>query len=568
MPGILETTTKAEVLNEIKISPLAGKPAPKELLVDLVRLKQDYFERRPDLHDPNQLVSFGTSGHRGSPLNGTFTEAHILAITQAICDYRRGQGTDGPLYMGKDTHAVSSPAQCTALEVLAANNVSTIIQEGDGVTPTPVISRAILVYNRDRKEHLADGIVITPSHNPPEDGGFKYNPTNGGPADTDVTRWVEDRANELLRGGNAGVKRVPFATAIKAGTTHQEDFVLPYVRDLKNVVDMDAIRGAGLKLGVDPLGGAARPYWEPINAVYQLDIAVVNPTIDPTFSFMTVDHDGKIRMDCSSPYAMARLVGLKDQYQVAFANDPDSDRHGIVTPVAGLMNPNHYLAVAIRYLLTHRPQWREDVLVGKTLVSSSMIDRVVKKLGRELREVPVGFKWFVPGLFSGSYCFGGEESAGASFLRLDGTVWSTDKDGLIMDFLAAEITARTGKDPGAHYRELTAEFGTPYYTRIDAPATPEQKARLQKLSPDAVKESDLAGEPITAKLTRAPGNQAPIGGLKVVAESGWFAARPSGTENVYKIYAESFKSQTHLNAILREAEEMVNNALQSSKGRV
>jgi phosphoglucomutase len=556
MPGTLE---KQSV--NATISPLAGKPAPKEMLIDVARLEKDYFERHPDLSDPTQLVSFGTSGHRGSPLQGTFTEAHILAITQAICDYRREAGTDGPLYMGKDTHAVSGPAQRTALEVLAANHVETIIQQADGVTPTPVISRAILVYNRGRKEHLADGIVVTPSHNPPEDGGFKYNPTNGGPADTDVTHWVEDRANDLLRAGNAGVKRVPFTKAIHASSTHQEDFVLPYVRDLKNVADIDAIRGAHLKLGVDPLGGASRPYWEPINSLYGLDVAVVNPVIDPTFSFMTVDHDGKIRMDCSSPYAMARLVGLKDQYQVAFANDPDSDRHGIVTPVAGLMNPNHYLAVAIRYLLTHRPQWREDVLVGKTLVSSSMIDRVVKKLGRELREVPVGFKWFVPGLFSGSYCFGGEESAGASFLRLDGTVWSTDKDGLIMDFLAAEITARTGKDPGEHYRELTAEFGRPYYTRIDAPATPEQKARLQKLSPDAVKESDLAGEPITAKLTKAPGNQAPIGGLKVVAESGWFAARPSGTENIYKIYAESFSSQSHLNAIVSEAQEMVNNAL-------
>jgi phosphoglucomutase len=549
--------------NETKISPLAGKPAPKEMLIDVARLEKEYFERHPDLHDPNQLVSFGTSGHRGSPLDGTFTEAHILAITQAICDYRREQGTDGPLYMGKDTHALSGPAQRTALEVLAANNVQTIIQENDGVTPTPVISRAILVYNTGRKQHLADGIVVTPSHNPPEDGGFKYNPTNGGPADTDVTGWVQDRANELLRAGNVGVKRVPFAKAIQAASTHQEDFVLPYVRDLRNVVDMDAIRDARLKLGVDPLGGAARPYWEPINSIYGLDIVVVNPVIDPTFSFMTVDHDGKIRMDCSSPYAMARLVGLKDQYQVAFANDPDADRHGIVTPVAGLMNPNHYLAVAIRYLLTHRPQWRHDVAVGKTLVSSSMIDRVVKKLGRELREVPVGFKWFVPGLFDGSYCFGGEESAGASFLRRDGTVWTTDKDGPIMDLLAAEITARTGKDPGEYYLELTAEFGTPYYTRIDAPATPEQKSKLQKLSPDAVKESDLAGEPITAKLTKAPGNDAPIGGLKVVATSGWFAARPSGTENIYKIYAESFKSQSHLNAIVSEAQEMVNNALSS-----
>jgi len=559
MPSTLGTPT-----GEPNIAPLAGKPAPKELLVDVARLEKEYFERRPDLDDPNQLVSFGTSGHRGSPLRGTFNEAHILAITQAICEYRHEQGTDGPLHMGKDTHAVSEPAQRTALEVLAANNVDTIIQQDDGITPTPVISRAILVYNRSRQEHPADGIVITPSHNPPEDGGFKYNPPNGGPADTDVTRWVENRANELLRAGNAEVKRIPFAKAIRSATTHQEDFVLPYVRDLKNVVDMDAIRGAYLKLGVDPLGGSSLPYWEPINSIYGLDIVVTNPIVDPTFSFMTVDHDGKIRMDCSSPYAMARLVGLKDQYQVAFGNDTDADRHGIVTPVAGLMNPNHYLAVAIRYLLKHRPQWSNTVAVGKTLVSSSMIDRVVKKLGRQLREVPVGFKWFVPGLVDGSYCFGGEESAGASFLRLDGTVWTTDKDGPIMDLLAAEITARTGMNPGEHYSELTAEFGVPYYTRIDAPATPEQKAKLGKLTPQAVKESDLAGEPITAKLTKAPGNDAPIGGLKVVAESGWFAARPSGTENIYKIYAESFKSQTHLNAILSEAQEMVNNALGSS----
>jgi phosphoglucomutase len=563
MPSSLEARSTVGEADGVAISPLAGKPAPKAMLVDVARLEKEYFDRRPDVNDPNQLVSFGTSGHRGSPLSGTFNEAHILAITQAICEYRRQQRTDGPLYMGKDTHAVSTPAQQTALEVLAANGVETIIQEKDGVTPTPVISRAILVYNRDRKEHLADGIVITPSHNPPEDGGFKYNPTNGGPADTDVTGWVQDRANELMRAGNAGVKRVPFDKAIKAATTHDEDFVLPYVRDLKNIVDIDAIRSAGLKLGVDPLGGASLPYWEPINSVYGLDIAITNKIIDPTFSFMTVDHDGKIRMDCSSPYAMARLVALKDQYQVAFGNDTDADRHGIVTPSAGLMNPNHYLAVAIQYLLMHRPKWRTDVAVGKTLVSSSMIDRVVKKLGHQLREVPVGFKWFVSGLVDGSCCFGGEESAGASFLRLDGTVWTTDKDGPIMDLLAAEITARTGKDPGEHYRELTAEFGNPYYTRIDAPATPDQKAKLQKLSPDAVKEIDLAGEPITAKLTKAPGNDAPIGGLKVVAANGWFAARPSGTENIYKIYAESFQGETHLAAIVSEAQEMVNNALRS-----
>ena len=548
----------------MSISPLAGKPAPKEMLIDLAQLEREYFERRPDLDDPNQMVSFGTSGHRGSPFLGSFTEAHILAITQALCDYRRRQDTDGPLYMGKDTHALSGPAQRTALEVLAANGVETLIQEKDGFTPTPVISRAILAYNRGRREHQADGIVITPSHNPPQDGGFKYNPPNGGPAETDVTRWVQGRANELLRNGNAGVKRMPFDAAIKAATTHQEDFILPYVRDLQNVVDMKTIRVAGLRLAVDPLGGAASLYWEPINAIYRLEIAVVNPVIDPTFSFMTVDHDGKIRMDCSSPYAMARLVGLKDRYRVAFANDPDSDRHGIVTPSAGLMNPNHYLAVAIRYLLGHRPRWPEGAAVGKTLVSSSMIDLVVKKLGRRLCEVPVGFKWFVPGLFDGSYCFGGEESAGASFLRHDGTVWTTDKDGLIMNLLAAEIAARTGNDPGEHYRELTAEFGSAHYTRIDAAATPEQKVKLEKLSTDAVRESNLAGEPIIAKLTRAPGNNAPIGGLKVVATHGWFAARPSGTENIYKIYAESLKDQGHLDAIVKEAREMVNNALAAS----
>jgi phosphoglucomutase len=430
-----------------------------------------------------------------------------------------------------------------------------------------VISRAILAYNRGRKENLADGIVITPSHNPPQDGGFKYNTTNGGPADTDVTRWVQDRANDLLRGNNAGVKRVPFTKAINAATTHQEDFVMPYVRDLRNVVDMEAIKSAGLNFGVDPLGGSSEPYWEPINATYGLDITVVNPFIDPTFSFMTVDHDGAIRMDCSSPYAMARLVGLKDKYRVAFANDPDSDRHGIVTPSAGLLNPNHYLAVAIQYLLAYRSAWPKNVTVGKTLVSSSMIDKVVQKSGHRLSEVPVGFKWFVAGLVDGSFCFGGEESAGASFLRLDGTAWTTDKDGLIMDLLAAEITARTGKDPGEHYQELTAEFGTSYYTRIDAPATPEQKAKLAKLSPDAVTASTLAGEPITAKLTRAPGNNAPIGGLKVVAASGWFAARPSGTENIYKIYAESFKDNAHLTALLTEAQGIVNNALSFAKGQ-
>jgi len=545
------------------ISPLAGHAAPKEMLVDLARLEREYSARRPDLDDPTQLVSFGTSGHRGSPLRGTFTEAHILAITQAICDYRRAHEIAGPLFMGKDTHALSGPAQRTALEVLAANEVETVIQQGDGVTPTPVISRAILVYNRYHKDHLGDGIVITPSHNPPEDGGFKYNPMNGGPADTEITRWVEDRANELLRSGNADVKRIPLGKAMKARTTREEDLVLPYVRDLMNVVDMDAIRGAGLRLAVDPLGGAALPYWGPINSLYGLDIAVVNPNIDPTFSFMTVDHDGRIRMDCSSPYAMARLVGLKDRYRLAFANDPDADRHGIVTPSAGLLNPNHYLAVAIQYLLSRRPHWPSLAAVGKTLVSSSMIDRVVHKLGRRLCEVPVGFKWFTQGLFDGSFCFGGEESAGASFLRRDGTVWTTDKDGLIMSLLAAEITARTERDPGEHFQELTAEFGVPYYTRIDAPASPEEKTRLENLSPESVKESSLAGEPIINKLTCAPGNQAPIGGLKVVAANGWFAARPSGTENIYKIYAESFRDAAHLAAIIGEAREIVYHALAS-----
>jgi phosphoglucomutase len=546
------------------ISPLAGKPAPRELLIDPARLEREYYQRSPDPRDPEQVVKFGTSGHRGTSLRGSFNEAHILAITQAICDYRAAHGTDGPLYMGMDTHAISPAAQRTALEVLAANEVETIIQRNDAVTPTPVISRAILVYNRGRKDHFADGIVITPSHNPPQDGGFKYNPANGGPADTHATKWIEDRANELLRNNLAGVKRTPYESARKAGTTHQQDFVLPYVEDLRNVVDIDAIRAAKLKIGVDPLGGAARPYWEPINAIHKLDIHVVNPVIDPTFSFMTVDHDGQIRMDCSSPYAMARLVGLKDQYQVAFANDPDSDRHGIVTPSAGLMNPNHYLAVAIQYLLTNRPKWRADASIGKTVVSSSIIDKVVRKLGRRLVEVPVGFKWFVEGLLDGSCGFGGEESAGASFLRFDGTVWTTDKDGPIMDLLAAEITARTGKDPGEHYRQLTAEFGTPHYTRIDAPATGQQKARLQKLSPDSIRESRLAGEPITAKLTLAPGNNAPIGGLNVVTASGWFAARPSGTEDIYKIYAESFQGEAHLTSIVSEAQEIVDRALESA----
>ena len=543
------------------ISPLAGRPAPPEMRIDLAALELAYYERRPDPENAAQRVIFGTSGHRGSPFSASFTEFHILCITQAICDYRRGQGIDGPLFMGKDTHALSAPAQRTALEVLAANGVTVVIQADDGVTPTPVISHAILAYNCGRREHLADGIVITPSHNPPEDGGFKYTGQNGGPADTDVTRWVQDRANALLRDAGREIRRVPLATAMQAATTHQRDFVRPYVEDLATVIDMEAIRAADLHLAVDPLGGASLPYWEPIREHYKLDLTIVNPVLDPSFSFMPVDHDGKIRMDCSSPYAMAGLLGLRHDYRLAFANDPDADRHGIVTPAGGLMNPNHYLAVAIRYLLTHRPHWRADAVVGKTLVSSSLIDRVVHSLGRTLWEVPVGFKWFAPGLFDGSCCFGGEESAGASFLRRDGTVWTTDKDGPIMDLLASEITARTGRDPGEHYQELTADFGTPLYTRIDAPATPEQKERLGKLSADAVTQTSLAGDVITAKLTRAPGNGAAIGGLKVVTASGWFAARPSGTENLYKIYAESFQDPEHLDSIVNEAREIVNAAL-------
>jgi phosphoglucomutase len=542
-------------------SQLAGKPATEEMLVDLARLEREYYDRKPDTNDPTQLVSFGTSGHRGSSLYGTFNESHILATTQAICDYRQSQGINGPLYMGKDTHGLSGPAQRTALEVLTANGVEAMIQRDDGFTPTPVISHAILTYNKSRKAGLADGIVVTPSHNPPEDGGFKYNPPNGGPADTHVTRWVQDRANHLMGAGNREVKRVPYESALKAATTHFHDFLMPYVKDLTNVIDMDCIRSTGIKMGADPLGGASVHYWEPIKAIYNLDITVVNTTVDPRFSFMTVDHDGKIRMDCSSPYAMASLVRLKDKFQVAFANDTDADRHGIVTRSMGLMNPNHYLAVAIHYLLTHRPGWPGKAAVGKTLVSSGLIDRVVENLGRTLSEVPVGFKWFVDGFIDGSYCFGGEESAGASFLRRDGTVWTTDKDGLIMDLLAAEITAQMGKDPGEIYKELADRLGTPWYTRIDAPATPAEKAAMGSLSPEAVTAKEMAGEPITGKLTNAPGNGAPIGGLKVVAANGWFAVRPSGTENIYKIYAESFKDENHLQTILNDARQIVKNAL-------
>lgn len=542
-------------------NPLAGKPAPASLFMDVSKLEANYYNLKPDVTDANQLVSFGTSGHRGTPFNGTFTEAHILATTQAICEYRKGKGISGPLYIGKDSHGASNAAQRTAVEVLAANGVETFIQQNDGVTPTPSISHAILTYNRGRKDGLADGIVITPSHNPPEDGGFKYNSPNGGPADTDITGWVQNRANEILKDGNRAVTRLSYESALKASNTHPYDFITPYVNTLGEVIDMGAIKAAGVRIGIDPLGGASLPYWEPVKQRYGLDITLVNTKVDARFSFMTVDHDGKIRMDCSSPYAMASLVGLKDKFSVAFGNDPDADRHGIVTPSSGLLNPNHYLAVAIRYLLTHRPDWKSTSAIGKTLVSSSIIDRVVTDLGRKFIEVPVGFKWFTPGLFDGSVCFGGEESAGASFLRRDGSVWSTDKDGLILGLLAAEICATTGKDPGQHYAEITAKFGAPSYKRIDAAATPEQKKAFKKLTPEAVKASTLAGDPITAKLTRAPGNNADIGGLKVCTANGWFAARPSGTENIYKVYAESFKGTAHLDSLIAEAQEIVTAAL-------
>lgn len=531
------------------------------MTIDLARLERCYYERTPDPADPAQQVTFGTSGHRGTSLDGSFTEAHILAITQAICDDRRERGIDGPLCIGKDTHALSRPAERTALGVLAANGVHTVVQRDDGVTPTPVISHAILARNRGRHDHLADGIIVTPSHNPPGDGGFKYNTTNGGPADTDVTRRIQDRANALLRDGNAGVARMPSESAMKAGSTEEHDFILPYVRDLGSVLDMAAIRHAGLHLGADALGGAAGACWGPISELYGLDITVVNGEADPAFAFMPPDHDGKIRMDCSSPWAMAGLVGLKDRYRIAFGNDPDADRHGIVTPSAGLMNPNHYLAVAISYLLAHRPGWSDAAAVGKTLVSSSIIDRVVAAAGRRLLEVPVGFKWFAPGLFDGTCCFGGEESAGASFLRRDGAVWTTDKDGILLALLAAEITARTGRDPGEHYRDITNSLGTSSYTRLDAPASAAERAALGRLAPESVSASTLAGEPITARLARAPGNGAPIGGLKVVAENCWFAARPSGTESIYKIYAESFNGEAHLQRVVQEARDIVSAAL-------
>ncbi|ADK83500.1 phosphoglucomutase, alpha-D-glucose phosphate-specific [Desulfarculus baarsii DSM 2075] len=541
--------------------PLAGKPAPREILIDTPRLVSAYYTLRPEADDPAQRVSFGTSGHRGSSLDGAFNEAHVLAISQAIAEYRAGRGIDGPLFMGIDTHALSWPAFVTALEVFAAAGVTTMIQDGFGHTPTPVISHAIVCHNRGRADHLADGVVITPSHNPPADGGFKYNPPHGGPADTAVTKWIEDRANQILADGRRQARRVDFAKALKADCVVRHDYIGPYVADLANVVDLEAVAQAGLKLGVDPLGGSTLAFWEPIARRYGLDLEVVNPVIDPTFGFMTVDKDGKIRMDCSSPQAMAGLIQHRQSFDVAFGNDPDGDRHGIVTRQAGLLNPNHYLAVAIGYLFAHRPGWPAGAAVGKTLVSSSMIDRVAAELGRPLKEVPVGFKWFVDGLIDGGYGFGGEESAGASFLRRDGAAWTTDKDGLIMDLLAAEITARTGKDPAQLYAELTQRHGDPVYQRSDAPASREQKAVLAKLSPEMVPADELAGEPILAKLTHAPGNGAAIGGLKVVTQNGWFAARPSGTEDIYKIYAESFKGRQHLAQIQQEAQEIVGQAL-------
>lgn len=542
------------------LSPLAGKPAPENLWIDPSALERAYYANVPDAGNPAQRVAFGTSGHRGSPFDSNFNQAHILAITRAICEYRQAQGISGPLFIGKDTHAASTPAEHTALEVLAANGVETIIQRDDGYAPTPVISRAILVWNRDHPNATSDGIVITPSHNPPRDGGFKYNPPQAGPADSATTKWIQDRANELLREPSK-IKRETYERARRADTTHEQDYVPGYVDDLSKAIDMDALGASGIKIGVDPLGGAALNYWQPMAEKYGLNLTVTNKNIDPTFRFMTVDHDGKIRMDCSSPYAMAGLVGLKDQFDIAWGTDPDADRHGIVTRSLGLLNPNAYLAVAIQYLLTHRPEWQESSAVGKTLVSSSMIDRVVAGLGRKLVEVPVGFKYLAPGLFDSSFCFGGEESAGASFLRRNGIVWTTDKDGPLLGLLAAEITAVTGKDPGEQYQALTAQFGTPYYTRQDAPANAEQKAKLGKLSPENVTATELAGEKIIAKLTRAPGNDEPIGGLKVVTENGWFAARPSGTEDIYKLYAESFKSEAHLNAIVQQAQTIVTKAL-------
>ncbi len=545
----------------MKVSPIAGKPPAPGMLVDIPRLITAYYTGIPDASVPAQRVAFGTSGHRGSAFDTAFNESHILAITQAICLYREREKIAGPLFLGMDTHALSVPASASALEVLAANGVDVMIAEGDDYTPTPAISRAILTHNRGRTTGLADGIVITPSHNPPQDGGFKYDPPHGGPAETAITGWIEARANELLESGLRGVKRIPFEKSLRAATTHRHDYLNAYVGDLGNVIDMEAIRGAKISLGVDPLGGAGLHYWAPIAERYGLNLTVVNDTVDPTFRFMTADWDGRIRTDPSSPYAMQRLIGLKDRFVVAFACDADHDRHGIVTRSAGLLPPNHYLSAAIFYLFQHRPNWRADAAVGKTLVSSQMIDRVAAKLGRKLYEVPVGFKWFVDGLLDGSLGFGGEESAGASFLRLDGSVWTTDKDGIVAALLAAEITARMGRDPGEIYRDLTREFGEPVYDRVEAVATPEQKAMLGKLSPQQVRGADLAGEKILSVLTHAPGNGASIGGLKVMAENGWFAARPSGTEDIYKVYAESFRGADHLRRILEEAQTIVNDAL-------
>ncbi len=544
-----------------RISPLAGQPAPPSLRIDVPKLLVAYVDLRPDPAVPAQRVAFGTSGHRGSSLLRSFNEWHVLAITQAICEYRKGQGIDGPLYLGIDTHALSQPAFESALEVLAGNGVETMIAAGGEFTPTPAISHAILAFNRSRTSGLADGIVVTPSHNPPDNGGFKYNPPNGGPADTDVTGWVQERANALLAGGLGEVRRMPYAQARNAAGTHSHDFLDAYVGDLGQMVDFDAIRGAGIHMGVDPLGGAGVHYWAPIAERYGLDLTVVSTVVDPTFAFMTVDWDGKIRMDPSSPYAMQRLIGLKDRYDVAFACDTDHDRHGIVTRGAGLLPPNHYLSVLIDYLFQHRPQWAADAGVGKTVVSSALIDRVARRQGRALFEVPVGFKWFVDGLFDGSLGFGGEESAGASFSRIDGSVWTTDKDGIVPALLAAEIAARTGRDPGERYRELVRELGEPFADRVEAPATAVQKARLAKLSARQVKTTELAGEPIESVLDHAPGNGAPIGGIKVTSASGWFAARPSGTEDIYKIYAESFRDQEHLQSLLRDAQRIVDAAL-------
>ena len=545
----------------MKISPLAGKPAPSEILVDVSQLITAYFSEAPDPAVPAQRVAFGTSGHRGSSFSRSFNEAHVLAITQAICLYRKRQKISGPLFLGIDTHALSIPACATALEVLAANSVEVMLAEGDEYTPTPVISHAILTYNRGRKSGLADGIVITPSHNPPHDGGFKYNPPNGGPADTVVTDWIEAKANALLEARLKGIKRIPHPRALHAATTHRQDFLNGYINDLGNVVDLGVIRGAKICLGVDPLGGAGVHYWAKLAERHGLDLTVVNDAVDPTFRFMTVDWDGQIRMDPSSPYAMARLIGMKDRFDLSFACDTDHDRHGIVTKSAGLLPPNHFLSVAISSLFQNRPRWRTAAAVGKTVVSSAMIDRVAKKLGLRLYEVPVGFKWFVDGLFDGSLGFGGEESAGASFVRLDGNVWTTDKDGFIPCLLAAEITARTGRDPGKIYEELTHEFGEPFYDRVEAPATPTAKAALAKLSPGRIKLAELAGEKIQTILTRAPGNNAPLGGLKAEAANGWFAARPSGTEDIYKIYAESFRGKAHLRRILEEAQTIITSAL-------